>query len=280
MSYAAVAGQGHIGLLQIWAKAWSANHGADPDFNSTDGFTQILEIDPESPANLNFTEEFVAQRSANQVGAHREDLVDQMMSLDGVANIVNEYSLAYIAGMINASISDKTADDPTRLQLPIGGYRTTNYYSFIIRQRHPDITDKWVGFYLLKGHIKTNGALNLQVKDHQKLGFEIKCVIEVGGSHDGVFGYHYEEYDAASPVISTILPASQSVGNAVEIEGTGFGSTQGDSVVTFYNDKEVATVLNWSSNSLTVVIPADATTGNVTVTVGGVESAAKSYTIV
>jgi len=279
MAYEVIAGQGHVGLTEIYALAWSANHAADPDFNSVSGYTEILELDPESPVNVNFTEEFIAQRSANRMNIHRRDLVGQELVLDGVANVKNLYALAYVLGMINALIDDKTADDPTRLQLPIGGYRATSYYSFIIRQRHPDIADYWVGWHILKAQIRSNGAINLQAKDHQKIPFMIETVCEVGDDHDDVLAYPYEEYDDSNPVITSITPSGQGVGSMVTIYGTGFGHQQGSSTVVFYNAKPVVTVYHWSSTKVIVLIPADATTGNVVVTVGGVASDGVSYTI-
>ena len=64
-----------------------------------------------------------------------------------------------------------------------------------------------------------------------------------------------------------ISPAYGSVGTVVTITGTNFGSTQGASTVSFNGTS--ATPSSWSANSITVAVPSGATTGPITVTVGG-----------
>jgi hypothetical protein len=72
------------------------------------------------------------------------------------------------------------------------------------------------------------------------------------------------------PSISSLSPASGMTGVSVTINGTGFGSTQGISTVSFNGTQ--ATPLSWSSSSIVVPVPAGATTGNVIVAVDGVAS--------
>ena len=67
-----------------------------------------------------------------------------------------------------------------------------------------------------------------------------------------------------SPIITSLYPASGVVGTPVTITGTNFGSTQGSSTVTF--NGLTATPSTWSDTSITVPVPAGATTGNVVVT--------------
>src|SRR5579883_2912400 len=69
------------------------------------------------------------------------------------------------------------------------------------------------------------------------------------------------------PQISSLSPTSGSVGTAVTITGTNFGSTQGTSTVTFNGTAAAAT--NWSSTKIVAPVPSGATTGNVVVTVAG-----------
>jgi hypothetical protein len=81
----------------------------------------------------------------------------------------------------------------------------------------------------------------------------------------------------AAPVIQLMTPQSGPVGTLVAIVGSGFGTSQGTSTVTF-NGTPV-TWVSWSATSLQVQVPAGATSGNVVVTVSGKASNAKSFTV-
>ena len=61
------------------------------------------------------------------------------------------------------------------------------------------------------------------------------------------------------------------------IAGSGFGTTQDTSIVTF--NGTLATPATWSAASITVAVPAGATTGNVVVTVGRWASKGLSFTV-
>jgi RHS repeat-associated protein len=75
---------------------------------------------------------------------------------------------------------------------------------------------------------------------------------------------------AQSPVITSLTPTSGVVGTQVTINGSGFGSTQGSSYVGF--NSWTGTVVSWSSTQIVATVPSHATTGPVTVTVGGTAS--------
>ena len=81
----------------------------------------------------------------------------------------------------------------------------------------------------------------------------------------------------AAPAIQLMTPQSGPVGTLVAIVGSGFGTSQGASTVTF-NGKPV-TWVSWSATSLQVQVPAGATSGNVVVTVSGKASNTKSFTV-
>jgi regulation of enolase protein 1 (concanavalin A-like superfamily) len=68
-----------------------------------------------------------------------------------------------------------------------------------------------------------------------------------------------------APVISSISATSASVGGQIVISGTGFGAAQGNSIVTL-NGAPV-TINSWSNTSLTITIPAGATSGPMSVLV-------------
>lgn len=70
-----------------------------------------------------------------------------------------------------------------------------------------------------------------------------------------------------SPTIANIFPQRGEVGTEVKINGTNFSTTTTDNVVKF--NGVAATVTAATVNNLTVTVPAGATTGKVTVEVGG-----------
>jgi len=77
--------------------------------------------------------------------------------------------------------------------------------------------------------------------------------------------------------ISSLSPASATVGTAVTIAGTNFGATQGTSTVTF--NGTAATPTSWSATSIAVPVPAGAASGNVVVKAGGVASNGSAFTV-
>src|SRR5690349_8277537 len=82
----------------------------------------------------------------------------------------------------------------------------------------------------------------------------------------------------AAPSITAVSPTSGAVGASITITGSGFGSTQGTSTVKF--NGTTATATSWSATSIVATVPTGATTGNVVVTVSGVASNGKSFTVV
>ncbi|MGB2668088.1 MAG: IPT/TIG domain-containing protein, partial [Candidatus Acidiferrum sp.] len=84
---------------------------------------------------------------------------------------------------------------------------------------------------------------------------------------------------ANAQTISSLSPASGPVGVLVTITGTGFGSTQGSSTVSFNGTAASPCGTCWSATSISVLVPTGATTGNVVVTVGGVASNGVGFTV-
>lgn len=80
-----------------------------------------------------------------------------------------------------------------------------------------------------------------------------------------------------NPVINSITPGSGGSGGTVTISGSGFGSSQGTSVVKF--NGVTATPSSWSETTLSVTIPSGATSGPVTVTVGTITSAGVQFNV-
>lgn len=80
------------------------------------------------------------------------------------------------------------------------------------------------------------------------------------------------------PTVSSLSPTQGISGTTVTISGSGFGSTQTTSTVSFGN--VTATPTSWSSTSIVVPVPSGAQTGPVFVTVAGLsESSPPTFTI-
>src|SRR5437868_9485037 len=82
----------------------------------------------------------------------------------------------------------------------------------------------------------------------------------------------------AAPSITSLTPSTGAIGSSVTIAGSAFGSTQGTSTVKF-NGTTATSITSWSASSIVAVVPSGATTGNVVVTVSGVASNVKAFTV-
>jgi hypothetical protein len=82
---------------------------------------------------------------------------------------------------------------------------------------------------------------------------------------------------SSASVISSLSPATGPVGTSVTVSGANFGATQGTSVVRF--NGTVAVPSSWSSTRIVAPVPANATTGPVVVTVGGVASNGLTFAV-
>ena len=81
----------------------------------------------------------------------------------------------------------------------------------------------------------------------------------------------------AAPTISALSPTSGTAGTQVVISGTGFGSSQTGSLVTFSGIQ--ASVVSWGATSITTKVPSGAISGSVVVTVNGVQSNGVTFKI-
>ncbi len=80
------------------------------------------------------------------------------------------------------------------------------------------------------------------------------------------------------PAITQLSSTSGPVGTSVTITGSNFGATQGTSIAQF-NGTTATSITSWSASSIVTAVPAGATTGDVTVTVGGVASNGVLFTV-
>src|ERR1700687_2321719 len=82
----------------------------------------------------------------------------------------------------------------------------------------------------------------------------------------------------AAPSITSLSPSSGAVSASVTITGTNFGSSPGGSTVKF-NTTTATTITSWTATTIVAKVPTGATTGNVVVTVSGVASNGKPFTV-
>jgi len=97
---------------------------------------------------------------------------------------------------------------------------------------------------------------------------------------EGALNGNYDSYVIAPlPTfeVDGYSPTLASPDEPIIIVGTMFGATQGISTVAF--NGVTATPTSWSDTSITVPVPASATTGPVTVTVGGVTRTGPTFTV-
>src|SRR5260370_295017 len=84
--------------------------------------------------------------------------------------------------------------------------------------------------------------------------------------------------NAQIPSTTSISPTTGPVGTQVQINGSGFGTSQGSSSVSF--NGATATIVSWSNGQITATVPSAATNGPVTVVEGGLPSNANlSFTV-
>src|SRR5262249_10685679 len=84
-------------------------------------------------------------------------------------------------------------------------------------------------------------------------------------------------FTVIAPSISSLTPTSGAPGASVTIAGSGFGASQGTGTITF--NGQGAAVSSWSDSSITVTVPGGATTGNVVVSHGGLQSNGINFTV-
>jgi hypothetical protein len=95
-------------------------------------------------------------------------------------------------------------------------------------------------------------------------------------------GWFIDSYELinADPVIGSIVDPSGARGKTVTINGSGFGRTTETGSVTFAKEgggRTTATVNSWSATAIQVVVPNDAVSGNVIVTVLSYASAGEYF---
>ncbi|MFH1453022.1 MAG: beta-propeller fold lactonase family protein [Armatimonadota bacterium] len=135
---------------------------------------------------------------------------------------------------------------------------------------------------------------NSDNRTHQLAGASVfnNAVIEPGSSRSFLFTagssctYYLDSVNSGisgtvivgTPSVTDIDPLSGSSGETVTITGSGFGSSQGTSSVSF-NGTDATSVTSWSDTRIVCEIPPGASTGNVSVTVNSVSSSGYAFTV-
>jgi hypothetical protein len=112
----------------------------------------------------------------------------------------------------------------------------------------------------------------------------IKAIVPTGATTGNVVvtvagtASNGKPFTVTAPSISSLSPSSDAVGASVTINGSGFGSSQGTTSTVTFNGT-TASPTSWAANKIIVAAPSGATTGNVIVTVAGVVSNGKTFTV-
>jgi YD repeat-containing protein len=100
-------------------------------------------------------------------------------------------------------------------------------------------------------------------------------VVQAGGINSNSFTFTV----TPGPSITSISPSTGAAGAAVTISGQNFGASQGTTGVVRFNGLP-ATVASWSATSINATVPANVSTGPVTVSVGQLVSNGVTFTAV
>jgi|HubBroStandDraft_6_1064221.scaffolds.fasta_scaffold02149_4 RHS repeat-associated protein len=86
-------------------------------------------------------------------------------------------------------------------------------------------------------------------------------------------------FTVLNPTITSLSVNTGAVGTAVTVTGMNFGSTQGNSSVTF-NGTVANNITNWSTTSISATVPNGAATGNIVVNASGLNSNGVVFTVI
>ena len=136
----------------------------------------------------------------------------------------------------------------------------------------PGVTTQ-VFFSGIAANVSTASSTNVtvQVPTNATSG---PVTVEVGGIPSNSLDFTIEQPPSIGSLSSNQGPfmPDGSIGT-LTITGSGFGATQSNSTVAFWESNTAPNVVSWSDTSITVSIPNDASTGPLTVTVGGINVA-------
>ena len=82
-----------------------------------------------------------------------------------------------------------------------------------------------------------------------------------------------------NPVISSLSPAWGPIGGTIAVNGSGFGTSQGNGRIAFNGETYTGAAGSWTDTQVTISVPSWATTGLVTVTTAGLTSNGVQFTV-
>ena len=266
------------GITDLYIRDYAAM-GADFDPSDVSSFSVPFDVKKDS-FNILYSEDVIKKEIENQLAIVDIAYIGQALSIEAVMQNANASRLMTALGLDAADVVDKSGESPKRYQFDVGGNRATKWYNFIMRRRQSQDADLFTGYLLHKGTILVNGGMPMGRGQFTEVPFKIECVCMESGSYAGHLARYWQDYEAATPAITSIDPTAGSVADVVAIEGTGFGESQGTGVVTFNDAKDSIVYHYWSDTMIVCKVPAAATTGDVTVTNNaGNTSAGESFTI-
>src|SRR5262249_28915109 len=131
------------------------------------------------------------------------------------------------------------------------------------------------------GYASTDGVYWTQIGTTQTISMAQNVYIGIatarGGTNGSYATFTYDNTTAfpgpvlPTPVVNTASPSPVGPGYSVTITGSNFGTTQVSSNV-YFNGAAAASITSWSSTQIVATVPTAASTGPVTVVVGGVGS--------
>jgi len=227
---------------------------------------------------------FTVKGAGNQIGGTADafHFVYQPLSGDGtiVARVVSTDSgFVQAGGMIRETLDTSPASafmdigSCILLERPSLGANTTTDERCSVSATLPywvKVVRSGNGF---SGYISADGVNWMQVGLSRTINMGQSVYIGLGVSRQATNILGTATFDnvsvsstaAPAPIITSLSATTGSVGTQVVILGSGFGTSQGNSAV-LLNDAAV-TINSWSSTSITITIPAGATSGPLVVSV-------------
>jgi len=108
--------------------------------------------------------------------------------------------------------------------------------------------------------------------------FPILLLLGLAGCGGGTAKSSFVTPPPVQTGLTGVSPPSGVVGESVSIFGSGFGSTQGSSTVSF-NGTAASSVVTWDDGLITAIVPTGATSGPVVVSAGGSPFKAGTFTV-
>ena len=153
---------------------------------------------------------------------------------------------------------------------------------------HCDIPVKLT--FSLAVQLDPNTVLPLLIFDPETRTYELSefvAIVDESGRAASADVTHFTTFTAGQPTaqlleVSAVVPASGIKGSSVTVEGAGFAPSVDGNTVTFAgadNASVVAEVTGASTNSLSVIVPEGAVTGNVIVEAGDRSSVGVHFTV-